>query len=55
MAEQHLRKSAENPFFIIKKATAKRVMSLAENFHFHKSASIAFVWTNAVWAEPKPL
>ena len=33
----------------------QRVMSLAENFHFHKSASIAFVWTNAVWAKPKPL
>ena len=30
-------------------------MSLAENLHFHKSASIAFAQTNAVWAEPKPL
>ena len=31
------------------------VMFLAENLHFHKSASIAFDWSNAEWAKPKPL
>ena len=30
-------------------------MSLAENLHFHKSASIAFDRSNAIWAKPKPL
>ena len=32
-----------------------RVMSLAENYCFDKSASIAFDWSNAIWAKPKPL
>ena len=30
-------------------------MFLAEKLHFHKSASIAFVWTNTIWAKPKPI
>ena len=30
-------------------------MSLAENYCFNKSASIAFYWSNAEWAKPKPL
>ena len=36
---------------------AENVMGvlLAENLKTLLSASIAFVWTNAVWAKPKPL
>ena len=31
----------------MKKIQVNRVISLAENWHFRKSASIAFVWSNA--------
>ena len=34
--------------------TPHRVISLAENLHFDKSASIAFVWTNAKGLSPNP-
>ena len=30
------------------------MVSLAENLHFNKSASIAFVWTNAKGLSPNP-
>ena len=30
-------------------------MFLAENLKIPLNASIAFVWTNTVWAKPKPL
>ena len=30
-------------------------MSLAENFNFGESASIAFIWSNTLWAKPKPI
>ena len=33
----------------------KWAMSLAEDFNFDESASIAFVWSNTLWAKPKPL
>ena len=37
------------------KVQANSVMSLAENLHFGKSASIAFDRSNAERAKPKPL
>ena len=30
-------------------------MFLAENLKFPLSASIAFDWSNAIWAKPKPI
>jgi hypothetical protein len=33
----------------------KWVMFLAENLEIPLSASIAFDWSNALWAKPKPL
>ena len=42
-------------FFPYKHKTAEdRVVSLAENLHFDKSASIAFVWINAKGLNPNP-
>ncbi|MBR2011496.1 MAG: hypothetical protein IKA06_07125 [Clostridia bacterium] len=38
-----------------KNAHRKPVISLSENLHFDKSASIAFDRSNALWAKPKPL
>ena len=37
------------------RASRYRVISLAENLQLDKSASIAFDWSNAEWAKPKPL
>ena len=37
-----------------KNEARNRVVSLAENLHFDKSARIAFVWTNAKWLSPNP-
>ena len=42
-------------FLQIKTPACKlRRVSLAENLHFDKSASIAFVWTNAKGLSPNP-
>ena len=38
-----------------KRENEQWVMLFAENFHFDKSASIAFDWSNAKWAKPKPI
>ena len=48
MTEMHFLSAKQKTF-------RERVMSLAENLHFHKSASIAFDWSNALGAKPQPL
>ena len=47
ISEQSVELSEDFAIRFKEKRNGNRVISLAENWHFDKSASIAFVWSNA--------